>query len=194
MFGFKLAVAICIMFAEGAAISTANGVMSIASGVSEVANFGASLINFNQPLILPSDTPTDQYQAVTKAYVDATAGAGVTYPIAVNKGGTGANNVSAANGSILVANGSAFVSTLVSGDISLSANGNVVVEKLDGIAANNYVLDSDLGTAAFTSSLSYATAAEGVLATNAMPKAGGTLDRKSTRLNSSHHSISYAVF
>lgn len=105
-----------ITWPDGSNINAANGLLSV-----------------NAPIVLPG-LPTANDQAATKQYVDESTGAAVAYPITVEKGGTGANNVPTP-GNMLVANGTTFTSVSVSGDVTLSSNGLTTVVKLNG---NNF--------------------------------------------------------
>ena len=82
-----------ISWPDGSSIDAANGLLSVSN-----------------PLVL-SGPPTSNNEAATKQYVDEATGAAITYPIAVNKGGTGANTANAARtnlGLATVANTGSF--------------------------------------------------------------------------------------
>jgi len=122
--------------ATSIASSVAGSVVSSTLGnMQQAIAWGSATLNsvngvfqMTAPLIVPpfagsSNTANNMVPTVDLVQQMITGG-GVTFPITIGQGGTGANNT-ANSGNLLVGNGSVFLSTSISGDETLYANGYV---------------------------------------------------------------------
>lgn len=120
--------------AKGAALTFVGSdvVIDSASTLNVVGDLVANGATFSGVVTLPGPGGANN-QAASIDYVSTHASnVSVSFPILPNQGGTGANNSVLTAGSLLVANGTAFVSVSPSGDVTVAANGAMSVVKIGG--------------------------------------------------------------